>query len=76
MKIEINRKDALALLLNLEYELRSKGDLATSIAVELGRASIKRVPTLTEIRYVDMHNIYTDVKINTDEEPKEEIKEA
>ena len=76
MKVEINRKDALAILLNLEYKLRAEGDLAASIAVELGRASIKRVPTLTEIRYVGMDSVYTDVKINTDEESEERVKEA
>jgi len=74
MKIGISRKDALLLLQDLETKVRMSGDVATAVAIELGRASIKRVPTLTEIRYVDPGNgMYMDVEIK--EEPREQAKE-
>lgn len=72
MKIQISRKDALTLLLALESKVRASGDTATAIAIELGRASIKRVPTLTEIRYCDpFDGMYMDVEIEPESnEPK------
>ncbi len=64
MKVTLTRKDALDLLLALEERVRAGGDVASAVAIELGRASIKRVTELKEIRYVDSYTkVYMDVAI-------------
>ncbi len=63
MKVELSRKDALLILRKLEDQLEREGDYLAAVSVELGRASIKRVPALTEIRYVNPSGNYVDVRI-------------
>jgi len=77
MKVTLSRKDALDLLFALETKVAQSGDLATSVAIELGRASIKRVTELKEIRYVNPGNqIYMDVAIEPENnDPKFPVSE-
>lgn len=75
MKVEISRKDILLILHNLEQKLRAEGSVMEAVAIEYGRASIKRLEEtigLQEIRYIDPHTgMFMDVGIIQDDgQPK------
>ncbi len=71
MKVEITRKDILNILLDRASKCSLHGDYMAAIAIEVGRAAIKRVPKLNErdvVRYIDPGTgLYMDVQLSVDD---------